>query len=125
MQRLGLLARRFGFDVLIVVAAIESAIEVATQRHEVGGPSLSTWLAVPALWLMMLPLLARRRFPFAAPAATLLLAATLSFVDGHLMTFTTGTFAAGRDVEELLAERGIEGHCCVRTKGNADVCALC
>ena len=27
MQRLGLLTRRFGFDVLIVVAAIESAIE--------------------------------------------------------------------------------------------------
>ena len=62
MQRLGLLARRFGFDVLIVVAAIESTIEVATQGHEVGGPSLSTWLAVPALWLVILPLLARRRF---------------------------------------------------------------
>jgi hypothetical protein len=27
MQRLGLLARRFGFDVLIVVASIESALD--------------------------------------------------------------------------------------------------
>jgi len=48
MQRLRLLARRFGFDVLSVVAAIESAIEVATQGHELGGASLSTWLAVSA-----------------------------------------------------------------------------
>jgi len=53
MQRLGLLARRFGFDVLIVVAAIESAIEVATQHQEVGAPTLSTWLAVPALWYLV------------------------------------------------------------------------
>ena len=30
-QRLGLLARRFGLDVLIVVAAIESAIEVGSR----------------------------------------------------------------------------------------------
>ena len=37
MQRLGLLARRFGFDVLIVVAAIDSAIEVATQRLDPQG----------------------------------------------------------------------------------------
>ncbi len=49
IQRLGLLARRFGLDVLIIVTAIESAIEIATQGHEVGGPSLSTWLAAPAL----------------------------------------------------------------------------
>ena len=105
MQRLGLLARRFGFDALIVIAAIESAVEVATQRHELGGPSLSTWLAVPALWFMILPLLARRRFPFAAPAATLLLAAALSFVDGHLMTFTTGTFAAGLAAAFLLGSQ--------------------
>jgi signal transduction histidine kinase len=66
---------------------------------------LSTWLAVPALWLMMLPLLARRRFPFAAPAATLLLAAALSFVDGHLMTFTSGTFAAGLAAAFLLGSQ--------------------
>jgi hypothetical protein len=35
--------------VLIAVAAIESAIEAARQDHEVGGASLSNWLAVPAL----------------------------------------------------------------------------
>ena len=50
-------------------------------------------------------LLARRRFPFAAPAATLLLAAALSFVDGHLMTFTSGTFAAGLAAAFLLGSQ--------------------
>jgi hypothetical protein len=44
-----LLAQRFGFDVLIAVAAIESAIEAARQDHEVGGASLSKGLAVLAL----------------------------------------------------------------------------
>ena len=43
---------------------------------------------MPAIALVVLPLLARRRFPFAAPAAVWLLAAALSFVDGRLVVFT-------------------------------------
>ena len=46
------------------------------------------WFAVPAVALMVLPLLARRRFPFAAPASVWMLAAALSFVDGRLIPFT-------------------------------------
>ena len=44
---------------------------------------------------MVLPLFARRRFPFAAPAAYWLLAAALSFVDGLLVTFTVSLFVVG------------------------------
>ena len=45
--------------------------------------------------LVVLPLLGRRRFPFAAPAALWLLAALLSFVDGRLIVFATGVYIAG------------------------------
>jgi len=102
MHRLGLLARRFGFDVLIAVAAIEGAVDIAVHHGEVGAPSMPMWLAVSAIALVILPLLARRRFRFAAPAATLLVAAALSFVDGRLMVFTIGTYAAGMAAAFLL-----------------------
>jgi signal transduction histidine kinase len=102
MQRLGMLARRFGFDALIVVAAIESAVDLAAHHGEAGAPSMPLWLAVPAIALVILPLLARRRFPFAAPAATLLVAVALSYVDGRLVVSTLGTSAAGLAATFLL-----------------------
>ena len=40
------------------------------------------WFGVTAVVIMVLPLFARRRFPFGAPAALWLLAAAVSFVDG-------------------------------------------
>jgi signal transduction histidine kinase len=102
MQRLGLLVRSFGFDALIAVAAIESGVDLAMHHGQVGAPSMPLWLAVPAIALVILPLLARRRFRFAAPAATLLVAVALSFVDGRLVVFTLGTYAAGLAASFLL-----------------------
>jgi uncharacterized membrane protein YraQ (UPF0718 family) len=43
---------------------------------------VTLWFAVPAIVIMVLPLFARRQFPFAAPAAYWLLALGLSFVAG-------------------------------------------
>jgi signal transduction histidine kinase len=94
MSRLGHLARAYALDVLIVAAAIESALEVAL-RDGPQAPTLTPWIAVPAIALVPLPLLARRRYPFAAPATVWLLAAGLSFVDGQLIGFATGVFLAG------------------------------
>ena len=45
--------------------------------------------------MIVLGLLARRRFPFGAPAAFWLLAAALSFVDGRLIPFPAGLYLAG------------------------------
>jgi len=109
MKQLGLLGRRFGFDVLIAVAAIESAVDIGVHHGEVDAPSMPMWLAVPAIALVILPLLARRRFRFAAPAATLLVAAALSFVDGRLMVFTIGTYAAGMAAAFLLGNTNDAG----------------
>jgi signal transduction histidine kinase len=91
----GLLLRKYAFDVLIVIAAIEMALEVGIRYGAPDGPTTPRWFAVPATALIVLPLLARRRFPFAAPAALWGLAAALSFVDGRLVVVTTTASIAG------------------------------
>ena len=60
------------------------------------------WFAAPAAAVIVLPLLAYRRFPFAAPAGVLVLGAALSFVDGRLVVFPAGVFAAGMAAAFLL-----------------------
>ena len=95
VSRVWSLARAYGLDVLIVIAAVESALEVALRHDPQRELQTSLWFAVPAIALIMLPLLGRRRFPFAAPASVWLLAAALSFVDGRLVPFTATTSVAG------------------------------
>jgi signal transduction histidine kinase len=102
VKGLGPLARKYGLDALIVLAAIEGALEVAFRRDAADAPTTSLWFAVPAILLVVLPLLARRRFPFAAPAFVWLLAAAVSFVDGRLATFSVSTFLAAMVATFLL-----------------------
>jgi signal transduction histidine kinase len=92
VTRVWSLARAYGLDALIVIAAVESALEVALRQRE---PETTLWFAVPAIALVTLPLLGRRRFPFAAPASVWLLAAALSFVDGRLVPTTATASVAG------------------------------
>ena len=102
VRRFWSLARRYGFDALIVLAAAESALEVAVRRDSPNAPSTTLWFAVPATAIVVLPLLARRRFPFAAPASVWLSCAALSFVDGRVVVFTASVFAAGMAAAFLL-----------------------
>ncbi len=102
VQRLKSLARRYGFDALIVLAAAEGAIEVAARTDSVDAPRTTLWFAVPATAVIILPLLARRRFPFAAPASVWVLGAAFSFVDGRLVVFTTSVYIAGMVASFLL-----------------------
>ena len=101
MRRLLVFVRRHGLDVLIVAAAVESTLEVVIRRDSPDAPN-PLWFALPATAIIVLPLLARRRFPFAAPAAVWVLSATLSFVDGRLVVFTTGVYVAGMAASFLL-----------------------
>ncbi len=96
--------RRHGLDALIVVAAIEGAVEVAL-RDGPEAPTITPWFAVPAILLMVLPLLARRRLPFAAPALVWILGAALSFIDGRFVTLSASTFAAGMAAALLLGHQ--------------------
>ena len=87
--------RRHWLDVFIVFAAVEAALEVALRDDPTQAPTTSHWFAVPAAALIVLPLLFRRRHPFAAPATLWVVAAAVSFVDGRLVTFAYGLVLGG------------------------------
>ena len=102
MNRLWSLARRYGFDALIVLAALEGAVEVVVRQDSLSAPTTSVWFAAPATAVIILPLLARRRFPFAAPASVWFLGVACSFVDGRIVVFTSSVFIAGMAASFLL-----------------------
>src|SRR5262245_12630668 len=102
MTKLGPFLRRYAFDLLIVLGALEVALEVALRSDGKDAPDTALWFAVPATALLVLTLLARRRFPFAAPAALWVWAAILSFVDGDLVTLTVTASVAGLTAAFLL-----------------------
>ena len=102
VRRLTSLARQYGFDALIVLAALEGAVEVVVRRDSPDAPTTAAWFAAAATALVILPLLARRRFPFGAPATVWILAAALSFVDGRLVVFASTIFVAGMVAAFLL-----------------------
>jgi len=100
VSRLWPLARRYGFDAMIVVVALENAVAAAVAGGD--APRTTRWFTVPASAAIVLVLLARRRFPFAAPASVWLMGAALSFIDGRLATFNGATLAAGLAAALLL-----------------------
>jgi signal transduction histidine kinase len=111
VRSLPALARRHGFDVLIVVGAVEAALEVALHDEALLEPGTAPWVAVVGVALVVLPLLARRRFPFGGPMAVWLVAAGLSSIDGKVVTSLAVMFAAGMAAAFLLgnAQDAVKG----------------
>jgi signal transduction histidine kinase len=95
VSRLEDLARRHGVDAAIVVLALAAALELAVRQDAEDAPETTLWFSIPATVLLVLVLLARRRFAFGAPAAFWLLGAALSFADGNLIPFASGVYLAG------------------------------
>jgi signal transduction histidine kinase len=95
MERVAALARRFGLDALVVVAAAAAVIEVVLRDDPARAPEAATAPAASLVALAVLVLLGRHRFPFAAPVAVWVIAAAASFIDGRLMVFSVATYAAG------------------------------
>jgi signal transduction histidine kinase len=81
------LAHEYWFELLIVFLAIAGMLELVAGRDLPGAPATRLWIAIPTIAILVLLLLARRRFPFGAPAAYWLLAAAISFGDGVLLAF--------------------------------------
>jgi signal transduction histidine kinase len=102
VSRLWSSARRHGFDLLIVIGAIAGALEVVLGHDDMSDSGAPLWFAAPAVALAVLPLLGRRQFPFAAPAAVWLVAGAISFVDGSLAANHVSVFAAGMAASFLL-----------------------
>jgi signal transduction histidine kinase len=84
--------RRYWFDALVVVAAISGVVELVIGRNDSDAPDLPLALSIPIEAALTLVLLARHRFPFAAPAGMLVAGAALSFVDGRLIPYTAASF---------------------------------
>jgi signal transduction histidine kinase len=87
VSRIRYVAYEYWFELLIAVLAIAGMLELVVGRDSPGAPATSLWFSIPAVAVLVLPLFARRRFPFAAPAAYWLMAAALTFVDGLLIPF--------------------------------------
>ena len=96
------LARRNWFDVLVVVLAALAMLEVVLGRGSPGAPRTTLWFCIPAIALLALSVLARRRFPFAGPAAYWLIAGGISAVDPLLLLYTEALFPIGMAAAFLL-----------------------
>jgi signal transduction histidine kinase len=102
MSRAHTIAREYWFELLIAVLGVAGMLELVVGRDSPGAPETSLWLSIPAIAVLVLPLFARRRFPFAAPAVYWLLAAALSFVDGLLIPFVGSLGVVGLATAFLL-----------------------
>jgi signal transduction histidine kinase len=94
-MRIRRIAREYWFELLIGALAVAAMLELVTGRNSPGAPETTLWFSVPAVAGLVLPLFARRRFPFAAPAAYWLIATALSFVDPLLVPFLVSLFPLG------------------------------
>jgi signal transduction histidine kinase len=81
------LTREYWFELLIAVLGIAGMLELIIGHNSPGAPETSLWFSIPAVAVLVSPLLVHRRFPFAAPAAYWFIAAALTFVDGVLIPF--------------------------------------
>jgi signal transduction histidine kinase len=84
----------YWFDALVILAAIGGGLEIALNPDAPDAPTLPVGLSVVLEVALTLILLARRRFPFGAPAGTFVAAAALSFWDARLVTYTLAGFLA-------------------------------
>jgi signal transduction histidine kinase len=102
VDRLAVLARRHLFDVVIALGAGGAVIEAIVRRDTADAPTSSLWLTIPVELALTLPLLARRRAPFAIPVGMLVFATAASFIDGKLVPYTLFTFLSALTICFLL-----------------------
>src|ERR1700735_3067873 len=96
------LARTYLFDLLIALLAIVAMLNVVLGRGSAGAPTTTLWFCLPALAILVLPVFARRWFPFAGPTVYWLLAAGISFVDPLLIPYPESLFLLGLAAAFLL-----------------------
>src|SRR2546425_1313335 len=95
VKRLWPLARRYWFDAVILAVLGIGVTGAVLGRGHINGPEGPLWFDELAMLAIVLPLLARRRFPFGAPAAVGVVAALTSFGDKTVVPFDGVTFVVG------------------------------
>ena len=87
MSRIEPIAREYWFELLMAVLLLAGIVQLTVLHDSPGAPTSSLWFSVPALVVLVLPLFARRRFPFAAAASYWVMAAAITFIDGVLISW--------------------------------------
>lgn len=102
VSRARLFLSRHGLDLLVGVTAVVTAV-ATSLRDDLDHPSGPLFVVgLVGITSAVLVLLARRRFPFAAPASTWLGCSALSFLDGQLIVNGAGILIAGMGAAVLL-----------------------
>ena len=94
-HRLSALTKEYWLDALIVVNAVVLAFDMAFGfSGDTDRPTGHTWALMLATLPVCLPLLARRRYPFGAPAFVFLYLTAVSFVNGTFVAYPFSDFLA-------------------------------
>ena len=102
MSRIRHSAATYGLDVFIVAMAVASAVGTARRQDPYRPDGIQLGFEMAAVAVMVLVLLLRRRAPFVAPAATWMIGAALSFLDGRLIVGQAPLTIAGLVAAVLL-----------------------
>jgi signal transduction histidine kinase len=92
-------ARTYWFDLLIAALAAAAMLEVIATRDST---QTTRWFGLPAIAILVLPIFARRRFPFGGPVAYFVLAAGISLIDWQLIPDRESFFVVGLAAAFLL-----------------------
>jgi signal transduction histidine kinase len=92
------IVRKYWFDGAIALLAIVGLIEFAVRDEQ----SSSPWFAVTVVGTLVFLIVARRRFPFAAPAAYWVVASAVAFDDPVLLPSIQSLFVVGMATAFLL-----------------------
>jgi len=92
-------ARKYWFDLLIAALALAAMLELIVGRESA---QTTLWFGLPALAILVLPIFARRRFPFGGPVGYFVLAAAISLIDWQLVPSLEAFFVVGLAVAFLL-----------------------
>ncbi|MGZ8744899.1 MAG: sensor histidine kinase [Nocardioides sp.] len=93
---------RYGLDLLVVLTAAVTAAATVLRDDLVHPDGPRFVLGLVAITASVLVLLARRRFPFAAPVAIWVVCPALSFLDGQLVVNGAGILIAGMGAAVML-----------------------
>src|SRR6187397_2531730 len=77
-------------------------VQLIVNRDTPGAPTTSLWFSLPAMAVLVLPLLAYRRFPFAAAASYWVIGIGVTLVDGTLIPYVDSLSVVGLAAAFLL-----------------------
>jgi len=102
VSRIRHIARESWFELPIVALPISAMVQLVVNRETPGAPTTSLWLSLPAMAALVLPLLAYRRYPFAAAASYWVIGIGVTLVDGTLIPYVDSLSVVGLAAAFLL-----------------------